>query len=481
MSDRIILGTRKGTIFVDKTGGRWKIAHVGQPGNAISYAARDPRTGTIWAALDHGHWGCKLGRSDDGGKTWSDAGQIKYPEGAKYIDGFGEEGKPPKIKDATLGKIWCIAFGGADQPGRMYAGTIPGGLFVSNDDGASWELNWSLWNHESRGGDLRNGEPGRSHWFGGGATVDGDSAAGIHSIVVDPRDSRRILVGVSCAGVLESTDDGKTWVGRNNGLKATFLPNPEAEWGHDPHLVSLCPGNPDHLWQQNHCGVFYSSNGGRQWQEVSRVEQGVHFGFPVAVDARDGRTAWLVPGRSDQQRMTLDAGLFVARTQDGGQTWQQLREGLPQERAHDVVYRHALDISGDTLVFGSTTGNVYISEDRGESWHTLGNNFPPVYSVRFAEQAVITTTKKPKAAKSSPGRKAGGATKKAPKQTKSGAKKPKAAKPKKAALKKKAKAKPAKKQAAKKPKAGAKKPKAAKPKKATPKKKPAKKPAKKKR
>lgn len=473
MSDRIILGTRKGTIFVDKTGGRWKIAHVGQPGNAISYAARDPRTGTIWAALDHGHWGCKLGRSDDGGKTWSDAGQIKYPEGAKYIDGFGEEGKPPKIKDATLGKIWCVAFGGADQPGRIYAGTIPGGLFVSNDDGASWELNWSLWNHESRGGDLRNGEPGRSHWFGGGATVDGDSAAGIHSIVVDPRDSRRILVGVSCAGVLESTDDGKTWVGRNQGLKATFLPNPEAEWGHDPHLVSLCPGNPDHLWQQNHCGVFYSSNGGRQWQEVSRVEQGVHFGFPVAVDARDGRTAWLVPGRSDQQRMTLDAGLFVARTQDGGQTWQQLREGLPQERAHDVVYRHALDISGDTLVFGSTTGNVYISEDRGESWHTLGNNFPPVYSVRFAEQAVVATKQKPKAADSSPGRQAGGATKKAPK---------------------KANAKPAKKQAPKKAKAGAKKPKAAKPKKAAPKKKatkpakkkpaakkPAKKPAKKKR
>jgi len=499
MSDRIILGTRKGTIFVDKVGGRWKITHVGQPGNAISYAARDPRTGTLWAALDHGHWGCKLGRSDDGGKTWADAGQIKYPESARYIDGFGEEGKPPKIKDATLGKIWCVAFGGADQPGRIYAGTIPGGLFVSNDDGASWELNWSLWNHESRGGDLSNGNPGRSHWFGGGATVDGDSAAGIHSIVVDPRNSKRILVGVSCAGVLESTDDGKTWVGRNKGLKATFLPNPEAEWGHDPHLVSLCPANPDHVWQQNHCGVFYSSNGGKQWQEVSRVEQGVHFGFPVAVDARDGRTAWLVPGRSDAQRMTLDAGLFVARTQDGGQTWQQLREGLPQERAHDVVYRHALDISGDTLVFGSTTGNVYISEDRGESWHTLGNNFPPVYSVRFAEQTVIST--KP-------------ARQMAPMKAKSGAKESKAAKPKKAAPKQKTKAKPpkkqavkkpkagagkakaktAKKQAAKKPKPGAKKPKAAKPKRAAPKKKaakpakkkpaakkPAKKPAKKKR
>lgn len=467
MSDRLILGTRKGAIFVDKVGGRWQITNVAQPGNNISYAARDPRDGTIWAALDHGHWGCKLGRSTDGGKTWNDAGQIKYPEGAKYIDGYetatqGDDApKKPKLKDATLGKIWCLGFGGADQPGRVYAGTLPGGLFVSNDGGDSWELNMPLWNHESRGGDLSNGEPsGACHWFGGGATVDGDSTPGIHSIVVDPRNSKRILIGVSCAGVLESNDDGKTWVGRNAGSKACFLPNPDAEWGHDPHSVSLCAGQPDHVWQQNHCGVFYSDNGAQSWREVSRQDQGAHFGFPVAVDEKDGRTAWLVPGKSDASRMTIEGALFVARTQDGGQTWEQLREGLPQERAHDVVYRHALDISGDTLAFGSTTGNVYISENRGESWHAIGHNFPPVHSVRFASQAVVEASK-PNAAKKamsqSPGRKAGGAptpkTRK-PAAKKAPAKKAAAAKPakKKAAPKKATKKKPAKKVAKKAPK-----------------------------
>jgi len=117
---------------------------------------------------------------------------------------------------------------------------------------------------------------------------------------------------------------------------------------------------------------------------VSDKAQGVHFGFPVAVDPKDGKTAWLVPGRADNERMAIDGALFVARTEDGGQTWTQLRKGLPGEHAYDVVYRHALDVEGSTVVFGSTTGNLYVSEDRGDSWQAIGHNLPPIYSVRFA-------------------------------------------------------------------------------------------------
>jgi photosystem II stability/assembly factor-like uncharacterized protein len=109
----------------------------------------------------------------------------------------------------------------------------------------------------------------------------------------------------------------------------------------------------------------------------------VHFGFPVAADANDGKTAWVVPGVSDMQRMVIAGGLFVARTEDGGETWKELRKGLRQENTYDVVYRHALGISGDKLAFGSTTGNLYVSEDRGESWSTVANNLPPIYGVRF--------------------------------------------------------------------------------------------------
>lgn len=386
MTARILVGTRKGTFLVEKTNGRWTPRLAGHPGAGVNFVARDPYTGTLWAALGHGHWGAKLSRSTDDGATWSDAPQIKYPEGARYLapaepteDG-SDEGLGPTIKPATLLKLWVIAFG---PKGRIYVGTIPGGLFESHDGGESFELNRPLWNHESRGGDLFTGEgSGMTHWFGTPAS-EGEFAPGIHSIVVDPRDPQRILVAVSTAGVLESTDGGRTWRGRNKGLTMDYLPEPEAEWGHDPHFVTLSAGQPDHVWQQNHCGVFYSADGAATWKKVSQPEVGVHFGFPVAVDAKDGRTAWVVPGKSDMQRITIEGSLFVARTTDGGQTWQQLREGLPQEHAYDVVYRHALDNSGDHLAFGSTTGNLYVSEDRGDSWQTAANNLPPIYSVRF--------------------------------------------------------------------------------------------------
>jgi photosystem II stability/assembly factor-like uncharacterized protein len=386
MSNRILVGTRKGTFVVDKQSGRWTPRLAGHGGMGVNFVARDPNTGTLWAALGHGHWGAKLSRSTDGGTTWEDAPQIKYPADARhYVPPMpaedGSETGPVVIKDATLLKLWVIGFG---QPGRIYVGTIPGGLFVSSDGGDSFELNRPLWNHESRGGDLFAGDgTGVNHWFGTPASEGGEFAPGIHSIVADPRDPDRVLVAVSTAGVLETTDGGKSWRGRNKGMLNDYLPDPAAEWGHDPHYVTLCPGQPDHVWQQNHSGVFYSADGAATWKKVSAPEHGVHFGFPVAVDEADGKVAWLVPGRADDQRMAIEGGLFVARTEDGGESWEQLRQGLPQENAYDVVYRHALDNSGDRLAFGSTTGNLYVSEDRGESWQTVANNLPPIYSVRF--------------------------------------------------------------------------------------------------
>ncbi len=389
MGKRIWVATRKGTFVVEKSGQSWQARLVGHVGVGVNYVARDPNTGTLWALLGHGHWGAKLSCSHDDGVTWADApAQIKFPEGARYIaqDMFEDDssdfgvGFRTLTKTATLQKLWIIEFGG---DGAIYVGTIPGGLFVSRDGGASFQLNLPLWNHESRGGDLFSGEgTGETKWFGTPASEGGDFSPGIHSIVVDPRDPKRVMVAVSTAGVIETLDGGETWRSRNKGLTMDHNPDAEAEWGHDAHYVELCAGQPDHVWQQNHSGVFYSANGAASWTKVSQPEQGVHFGFPVAADERDGRVAWLVPGRSDNHRMALDGGLFVARTDDGGQSWRQLRHGLPAS-SFDVVYRHALDASEGTVVFGSTTGNLYISEDRGESWSTISNNLPPVYAVRF--------------------------------------------------------------------------------------------------
>lgn len=386
MAEQIWIGTRKGTFAAERKSGVWKLRLSGHAGVGSNYVAKDPYTGTVWAALGHGHWGAKLSRSDDDGNTWADAAQVKYPQGARYLSPPDptpdDDGSAPQrftIRPATLLKLWALAFG----PGRMYVGTIPGGLFTSADGGQSFELNRPLWNHDSRGGDLFAGEGnGTTHWFGTPAS-DGEFAPGIHSIEVDPRNPDRFLVAISTAGVLETTDAGKTWVGRNVGMTNDYLPNPNAEWGHDAHLIQICRDQPEHVWQQNHCGVFYSSDNAVTWTKVSQPEQGVHFGFPVAVDQRKGTTAWVVPAVGDSKRMTIGGGLFVGRTEDGGKTWTQLRKGLPQEHAYDVVYRHALAVADDTVVFGSTTGNLYISTDGGDSFETLANNLPPIYSVRF--------------------------------------------------------------------------------------------------
>jgi len=367
MSDVILLATKKGTLIFDRSGQGWKPRPISHAGIAVSYAAGDPRDGTLWACMDNAHWGPSLMRSKDGGATWQDASRIAYPKGARYIEqlipdprAMQDAGRPITYKAAALMKVWVLGFAGADQPGVIHAGTLPGGLFTTRDGGESWELNLPLWNHESRGGDLFAGEATSKNQWGGtpAAMAYGDFVPGIHSVLVDPRDSNHLYVAVSSAGVVETRDGGNTWTSATKGMLNDYLPNPEVEWGHDPHFVTLCPAQPDRLWQQNHCGVFTSEDGAGSWKRVSQPDVAVHFGFPIAADAKDGRTAWVVPLRSDQERMTIGGGLFVARTSDGGASWQTFRKGLPQEHCYDVIYRHALDASGDQLCFGTTTGNV---------------------------------------------------------------------------------------------------------------------------
>lgn len=390
MSTAFLVGTRKGSFLVEKAGGQWQPRLLGHLGVGVNFLARDPYTGRLWALLGHGHWGAKLSVSDDGGQSWADLpAQIRYPEGARFItqDMFEDPdsdfgvGWRTKTLPATLLKLWVIGFA---PGGRVAVGTIPGGLFTSEDNGGSWQLNLPLWNHESRGGDLFQGEGGgETKWFGTPAS-EGVFAPGIHSIDFDPRDPRKLLVAVSTAGVIGSEDGGQSWQARNRGMAMDHSPEPEAEWGHDTHFIARCPGDPDHIWQQNHNGVYYSADGARSWRKVSSPGDGVHFGFPVAADDQDGKVAWLVPGLSDAQRVTVDGRLFVARTEDGGQSWTRLERGLPGPGAFDVVYRHALAQREGLLCFGSTTGNLFLSEDRGERWQAVSHHLPPIYSVRPA-------------------------------------------------------------------------------------------------
>jgi hypothetical protein len=279
-------------------------------------------------------------------------------------DGFG---RPWPHK---LDMIWTLEAGHAREPGVVWAGTIPGGLFKSEDAGKTWTLSRALWN-----------DPRRKAWFGGGYDT-----PGIHSICVHPEDGRDVTVAVSCGGIWNTRDGGATWALAGKGLRNAYLPPERAyeQETQDPHRVVQCHAKPDALWCQHHNGVFRSVDGGASWSELTNVPPST-FGFAVAVHPRDPDTAWLVPAEKDERRIPVDGRVVVARTRDGGRSWQSLMRGLPAEHAYDLVYRHGLDVddAGERLAMGSTTGGLWITEDQGDHWQLVSAHLPPIYAVRF--------------------------------------------------------------------------------------------------
>ena len=370
MSDRILVATRKGLFTLQRGGAeaaRWSVARADFLADHVSMVLADKRDDRLYAGLDHGHFGVKMHRSAADG-AWEECAAPAYPEKPEGATDTDTWGKP--IPWTTV-KIWALEAGGSQEPGVLWCGTIPGGLFRSADGGTSWELVRSLWDHEKR-----------KKWFGGGADL-----PGIHSICVDPRDSKRVQVAVSCGGVLTTADAGTTWDCSGKGMRAAYMPPEQAEDPdvQDPHRLVQCRADPERLWVQHHNGIFRSDDGGRVWQEIANAGPST-FGFAVAVHPRDPDTAWFIPALKDEKRVPVDGKVVVTRTRDGGKTFETLREGLPQEHAYDLVYRHALDIdaSGDRLAFGSTTGGLWVSENQGDSWQCVSQNLPPIYCVRFA-------------------------------------------------------------------------------------------------
>ena len=358
MSERLLVATRKGLFEFRADGEGWTRTRVSFLGSPVSMAMHDPRDGALYAALDLGHFGVKLHRSDDGGESWAEIGCPSY-------EGVGEgEGAP------SLSLVWALEPGGPDQPGHLWAGTIPGGLFESADRGASWSLVRGLWD-----------DPLREKWFGGGY-----DKPGIHSICVDPRDSRKVAVAISTGGVWETQDGGATWRIGGAGLRAEYMPPDQAYTPvhQDVHRMVRCRAAPDSLWIQHHNGVFKSTTGIDQWAELKPQPSG--FGFAVAVHPERPGTAWFAPAVKDEKRYPVDGRMVVTRTRDGGETFEVLSQGLPQADAYDLIYRHGLEVdeTGERLVMGSTTGNLWSSEDGGERWRHISAHLPPIYAVRFA-------------------------------------------------------------------------------------------------
>jgi hypothetical protein len=363
MSETLLVSTRKGLFALQPAAGGWRVARTAFLGENVTLATPDPHSGGWYSALNLGHFGVKLKYSPDGGAIWEDRPVPAYPEGETFVPG---DGKPPI--PATLKLIWALE---AVGPGVLWAGTAPGGLFRSADGGQTWELNRGLWDR-----------PERANWFGGGYDY-----PAIHSICLDPRDPNTLRIALSCGGVWRTTDGGTSWDVTADGMFAEYMPpdrrtDPTIQ---DVHMMKQCAAAPDHLWAQHHNGVFRTTDGGKSWSEVPAVSPSV-FGFGVAIHPTDPKTVWLAPAVKDECRVPVDGKLVVARTRDGGGSFEVLRNGLPQEHSYDLVYRHALtvDRTGDRLAIGSTTGGLWTSDDQGDKWAALPARLPPVHAVRFA-------------------------------------------------------------------------------------------------
>jgi hypothetical protein len=355
MGEHLAVATRKGLLTFARKNGAWSLARLDFPGVPVTATLSDARDGAIYAVLKHGHFGSKLHRSDDGGASWQE-----LPAPAFAADAAGSP---------ALFQVWTLEPGLVSEPGRLWAGAIRAGLFLSDDRGEHWTQVNALWN-----------VPEREKWFGGGY-----DDAGIHSISPDPRDGARVFVAISCGGVWDTRDAGVSWTLQGEGLVAAYMP-PELAGQkemQDPHRVVRCAAAPDTMWMQHHCGIFRSTDTGVHWTQLK--PPGDDFGFAVAAHPFDPLTAWFVPAVKDEMRLPRDGALAVTRTRDGGRSWETFRHGLPQRDAFDLVYRHGLDVdaAGRRLAIGSTTGSLWLSEDAGESWQTINAHLPPIYAVQL--------------------------------------------------------------------------------------------------
>jgi photosystem II stability/assembly factor-like uncharacterized protein len=354
MSAKVLLlvGTKKGGFILESDAERqeWRLREPVCQAWPINHFNADPAHGTLYAAGGNEWYGAAVWRSTDLGETWSHSS-----EGLNY----GEGG--PDVKTA-----WSVA----PSNGLVYAGVEPAGLFASEDGGSTWRHVSGLREH-----------PSCPTWMPGGGGLC------LHSIVPHPGDPRQLWVAISAAGTFYTADGGATWTAQNRGVRADYAPEKYPETGQCVHNLQVAPGRPERLYQQNHCGVYRSDDGGASWQEITAGLPS-QFGFPAAVHPRQPETVYVIPLNADIAGRYMPEGkAAVWRSRDAGARWERLSAGLPQEHAYLGVLRQAMSIDRFDPVgiyFGTGTGHLYASSDEGESWRSIADYLPPITSVEVA-------------------------------------------------------------------------------------------------
>lgn len=362
---RLLVGTRKGAFILssDATRKTWDVSGPHFAGWEVYHLKGSPLDpNRIYASQSSGWFGQVIQRSSDGGKTWEAVGNNFTYEGTPgthlWYDGTPH---PWEFK-----RVWHLE-PSLHEPDTVYAGIEDASIFRSTDAGLTW--------HELPG--LRNHGSGNYWQPGAGGMC-------LHTIVLDPTNPLRIFVAISAAGAFRTDDGGATWKPINRGLKSEYvLPDPQAEVGHCVHRIAMHPARPNVLFMQKHWDVMRSDNSGDDWTDVGGNLPS-DFGFPIDVHAHDPETIYVVPIKSDSEHFPPEGKLRVYRSRTGGNTWEALTEGLPQENCYVNVLRDAMAVDRCDpcgVYFGTSGGQVYGSSDSGDHWEAIVRDLPPVVSV----------------------------------------------------------------------------------------------------
>jgi len=352
----VFAGTKRGLfILSSRDREHWTCEATSLMGNRIYFAALDQRTTPrLYAADNNDFFGSYLRYSDDFGTTWHEPKQ-----GIQFAEDSGRK----------LENIWTIVPGRAGDPETIYAGIAPASLWVSRDRGVNWELNTALESH-----------PTREHWNPGAGGLC------LHTIIPDYSNDQRMWLGISAVGCVRTEDGGKTWTFANKGTRADFQPEKYPEWGQCLHRMVQHPTQPDVLYQQNHCGVYKSTNSGDEWIDIQGTLPS-DFGFPIALDAHHPDTVFTIV-ENGMGRHNVGDHFTVYRTRDGGASWETLTEGLPGGAGVKLgVLRHGMcadehDPCG--VYVGTNTGQLFATRDGGDSWRLIADFLPSIFSVTTA-------------------------------------------------------------------------------------------------
>jgi len=361
---RVLAGTRKGAFILTSDGARnrwevngpyfggWEMYHIkGSPA--------DPNR--IYASQSSGWFGQTMQRSDDAGKTWVPVGNKFVYDGVpgthQWYDGTPH---PWEFK-----RVWHLEPSLTD-PDLVYAGVEDAAIFKSTDGGMTWAEMPGLRGHGS-----------------GPRWQPGAGGLCLHTILLDPKDAQRMFIAISAAGAFRTDDGGETWKAINQGLRSQYIPDPNAEVGHCVHRIAMHRSRPNTLFMQKHWDVMRTDNAGDQWTEVSG-NLPTDFGFVIDVHAHEPETIYVVPIKSDSEHYPMDGALRVYRSRTGGNEWEPLTKGLPQENCFVNVLRDSMSVDQLDpcgIYFGTTGGQVYASSDGGDSWTAIVHDLPPVLSV----------------------------------------------------------------------------------------------------